>query len=176
MIITITGFMLCGKSSYGKDAAGRAGIKFVDLDKEIVKCSGLSSVKEIFEKKGENSFREMETAMLKQILNSEEDFVLALGGGVVEKEENRQLIMDKSFCIWILSSLDNSVYSPRFVSYLAERPLLQKMSKQEVEELYEHRLPLYRDIANQTIFTDGLIDEDIIDDLASVISSVCHHS
>ena len=176
MIITLTGFMLSGKSSYGIEAAKQMGWDFLDLDDEIVKSSKYNSVVEIFENEGETYFRNLETQVLENVLNIKENTIVALGGGIVESEKNRHLILKNSFCIWLLSSLDNSVYSPRFKDMLAKRPILQGKTRKDIEELYNHRLLLYREIANQTIFNDGLTDEDIINEIISIINSVYLHS
>ena len=79
MIAALTGFMASGKTTFGRAAAERLGWTFVDLDERITEAHG--SPAEIFASQGEARFREIESAMLKEALQTTDPTVLALGGG-----------------------------------------------------------------------------------------------
>lgn len=87
--IVLVGFMGCGKSTLGRELARRAGLRFVDLDVAIEREAGLS-VSEIFRLRGELGFRRLETRVLKRVLKP--GVVLAAGGGLVTRVENRRLL------------------------------------------------------------------------------------
>ena len=82
MIISLTGFMGCGKSCIGKILSEKLGFKFIDLDTWIEEHEG-RSVRRIFTENGEAGFRRIETAALGEVIEEEGDMVLALGGGTL---------------------------------------------------------------------------------------------
>ena len=86
MIISLTGFMGCGKSSTGRELAARLDARFIDLDGEIVARTG-RSIPDIFREGGEAAFRAVELATLRAVLDEADaagqDTVLALGGGAL---------------------------------------------------------------------------------------------
>ena len=91
-IFLLTGFMACGKSFWGRKAADKLGCDFVDLDKLIEERESCS-ISEIFKKKGEEYFREIETKYFSSLIKSREDLIIiAAGGGFPLKNENQQLI------------------------------------------------------------------------------------
>ena len=91
--------MASGKTTFGRAAAKKIGWRFVDLDEVIAARYGTPA--EIFATKGEQAFRDIETETLREALQSEEDTVLALGGGTVLRDENLQLIKKKARLIWL---------------------------------------------------------------------------
>jgi len=97
--IYITGFMTSGKSTVGPILANVLGFEFIDLDKEIVAEENLSIV-EIFEKKGENYFRELETRMLKKF-SEKDDLIIALGGGTITDDTNFEIIKKTGKVIYL---------------------------------------------------------------------------
>jgi shikimate kinase len=95
--IALTGFMAVGKSAVGRSLARRLGRAFVDLDKVIEKNEGMK-IKEIFSRKGEPHFRQVEGRTLAEVL-CQRGQVIATGGGVVTDDANLQLLRLKSFLI-----------------------------------------------------------------------------
>ena len=91
--IILIGFMGCGKTTVGKKLASMSGRKFLDMDDEIVRRAGMK-ITEIFEKYGEDRFRQMETELCEQ-LSETEGLVIATGGGVIKNERNMQLLKKK---------------------------------------------------------------------------------
>lgn len=92
--VFLVGFMGAGKSRAGRALARRLGWRFVDLDRRVEMRAG-SSIARIFREAGEAGFRRAETAELKRLLRELEATprtVVALGGGVPARTENRRLL------------------------------------------------------------------------------------
>ncbi|ATX82988.1 shikimate kinase [Mariprofundus ferrinatatus] len=98
----LIGLMGCGKSSIGKLLAAELGITFLDLDHYIVEKAG-RTIPEIFAEVGEEGFRDLETKALREVLGT--PVVLASGGGVVMRAENRAMLAAHAPVIWLKSSL-----------------------------------------------------------------------
>jgi len=79
MIAALTGFMASGKSTFGKAAADTLGVRFIDLDREIISRYG--TMGEIFAKGGESFFRRIEAEMLRETSADTGNIILSLGGG-----------------------------------------------------------------------------------------------
>lgn len=139
MIVSLTGFMGCGKSSTGRELAARLDARFIDLDGEIAARTG-RSIPDIFREGGETAFRAVELETLRAVLDEAEaasqDTVLALGGGALTRPEARQLVFDRSECVWLRARLDT--IRQRLGAADASRPLFQ-----DAEALFESRTPIY---------------------------------
>ena len=137
MIIALTGFMGCGKSSTGRALAARLGAHFVDLDEEIVRRDG-RSIPEIFREGGEAAFRQLELETLRTVLDEAGDTltVLALGGGALTLPEARELVFGRTQSVWLRTRLDT--IRQRLGTADASRPLFR-----DAEALYARREPLY---------------------------------
>ena len=166
MIAALTGFMASGKTTFGRAAAERLGWAFVDLDERIAERYGTPA--EIFATHGETYFREIETQMLCEALETDCNTVLALGGGTILREENLRLIKASATLIWldtdyaiILSELGN-----------ADRPVLHDRTPEQIRALYDERRPRYAAAAD-IIFPIHTTDYDqVIADLAATIQSL----
>lgn len=123
--IILTGMMGAGKTTVGRDLADKMGKRFVDLDTVVEQRAG-TSVQNLFEHYGETRFRQLETAALKAVL-SQSDQIVATGGGIVIREENRRL-MQRHPVIWL--ALDGTSASKR-LSFDGSRPLLRTDSDVE---------------------------------------------
>jgi shikimate kinase len=141
--IVLVGPMGAGKTTLGKKLAKRLGVKFADTDRLIGAKHG--SITRIFQKHGEDHFRKLETKALERAL-AEFDIV-ATGGGVVLREENRELL--KSHRVIFLDTDSESVLGK---INLDKRPLL-KDDPAAWERIYAERLELYRQVADVTLFT-----------------------
>ena len=111
-IYYLTGFMAAGKSTIGPILANTLGWNFFDLDKEIEKNESLKIV-EIFEVKGEEYFRKVETNILK-ILSDKLDSIISLGGGAIASEENFNIIKTTGKIIYLKSSPEMAYKRLRF--------------------------------------------------------------
>ena len=136
--LVFLGMMGSGKSSIGSLVAKKLNLEFIDIDKEIEKKLGMN-IKEIFNSKGENYFRELEEKVtLKKLkLNST---VISLGGGAFVNQQIRKEVLKKHISFWlnwsdqiILNRIRNS----------AKRPIAYKLSDDKLVELIKNRSDLY---------------------------------
>lgn len=134
-----------GKSTLGKKLAKLLEVEFVDTDKLVSKEFG--PIPAIFEEKGESFFRDLETSALRKALTGEA--VVATGGGVVLREINRELL--KAHNVIFLDSTSKHVL-PKLNTN--KRPLLRD-NPGAWDEIYNARLPLYKEVASETLFTGG---------------------
>ncbi len=165
MIVALTGFMMCGKSSYGRAAAELLGCEFVDLD--FVIEAGVAPG-DIIRTKGEVVFREEETEALRRVLERSGSCILALGGGTPLREENRALLREKCSVIWLKASLEESVFNPEWADLTAQRPLLDGGDKARIEALWTSRIPVYEEVSDYIIETDGKTPEEILDEIVRI--------
>jgi shikimate kinase len=149
--IFVIGPMGAGKTTVGKRLADLRGMDFVDSDHEIEARCGVD-IPFIFEKEGEAGFRRREKQVISE-LTSRSNIVLATGGGAVLDQESRQNLASRGFVIYLHASIEQQLQR---TSRSENRPLLQTPNRREVlEQLFEHRDPLYREIADLTLESDG---------------------
>ncbi len=145
--IVLCGFMGCGKSTVGKNLARKSGKKYVDMDFYIEQKSGMR-VSEIFEKYGEQSFRDMEHEACAE-LNAQKNLVIASGGGALTFERNVEIFKQNDIIVLLDVGLETIKYRLRNDK---KRPLLQRPDRDEaMEKLYNERLPLYKNAADITV-------------------------
>lgn len=139
--VILVGMPGCGKSTVGKALAQKLGREFRDADQMIAERAGCS-IPEIFAREGEQGFRARETEILGE-LGKQSGLVIATGGGCVTRAENDPLLHQNG-TIYFLE---------RELSKLPKegRPLSQK---NDLETMYEARLPQYRRFADRTIDND----------------------
>ena len=137
--IIIVGFMGCGKTTVACSVGRKLNCAVIDLDDFITSSEGRSPA-EIIEKEGENSFREIETRMLAEVLTQNSAIVIAAGGGVWTVGENRRLIAKhEALTIWLDAPFElcwNRIQLKR-----ERRPLAPSM--EVAERLYREREPIY---------------------------------
>lgn len=142
--VFLCGMMGSGKSTVGRILASELGVPFLDLDEKIVEKSNMS-IPEIFKKKGEPFFREIERSLL---IKESQNFsgVMALGGGALQ---NQHIVDHLKIYGWLVFlDVPQSVISSR-ISGDSNRPMLDSEDannavKSKVESLLEERLPLYQ--------------------------------
>lgn len=136
MRIFLIGYMLCGKSTIGKKLARRLNYRFTDTDKLIENKYQLS-VEQIFEKYGEEVFRQFEKEIL-QTLDSEDDIVVATGGGLPCFGDNLKKIKSSGYVIY-LNMHPYSILS-RHKKSKRPRPLLQGKTDEELRDFLKESL------------------------------------
>jgi shikimate kinase len=147
----LVGPMGAGKSAVGRHLARMLHLTFVDSDDEIESRTGVD-IAFIFEKEGEEGFRKREAKAIDE-LSSQDGIVLATGGGAVMNPENRNFLGARGFVVYLFTTVDQQVARTRKGR---ERPMLANGdSRQILEELMQIRDPLYREIADLTVQTDG---------------------
>jgi len=150
--ILLTGFMGTGKTTISHELHRMTGMEETDLDAYIVEKAG-SSINEIFEKQGEQFFRNLETESLKELLNKSRKLILSCGGGTVLRPENVDL-MKQNGKVVLLTAEPQTIYDR--VKNNNERPLLNNnMSVGYITELLEKRNAAYFQAADIIIRTDG---------------------
>ena len=138
MKIFLIGFMGCGKSTLGKKLALKLGYTFVDIDKEIERMVNMS-ITEYFQKHGEDAFRELESSALKTI-NLPENTVVATGGGAPCFFDNLQWMNENGTTIYL--SLSPKALAKRLESDTEQRPVLQNLKGEKLEQFIAERLQL----------------------------------
>jgi shikimate kinase len=136
MLIFLIGFMGCGKSYTAKDLSAHINVPMVDMDKFIVNQENMT-IREIFEKKGEGAFREMEREYLEK-LNPEDDLIIATGGGAPCFFDNMQLMKQKGLTIYLNRNREKAL--AQLLKGQHKRPLLDGMTPEQVGAFYDERL------------------------------------
>ena len=127
MKIFLIGPMGSGKSKIGKILSSELDKDLFDLDKEIEKDLNLS-IKEIFEINGEAYFRSIETKYLKKSLEFK-DCIVSTGGGIVESEENLNILENEKYVIFLNSKVESQFKNTKGSD---KRPLLNLSNPKEI--------------------------------------------
>lgn len=154
--IVLIGFMGTGKTTVGKRVSRQLAWKFVDIDQEVEKITGLT-IREIFQRFGETRFRSEETAAVKRLAKLD-NLVISTGGGVVLNPENMNFLAQTGIVI-ALGADSDTIYNR--VSRKNTRPLLmQENPRQAIKDLLKEREHLYRQ-ARYNIDTSNLSLEQV---------------
>jgi shikimate kinase len=148
--IFLIGPMGAGKSTVGRQLAEALSFEFRDSDQEIQRRTGVD-IPTIFEFEGEEGFRARERQVIEE-LSQEEGIVLATGGGVVLRADNRQDLAARGVVIYLHCSPEQQ-YSR--TSRDRNRPLLATEDPLErLRELMAERDPIYRQVADMVVSTE----------------------
>lgn len=165
MIVFLIGFMGSGKSTTGRKLAGRLGYAFVDTDKVITGEVGMS-VNEIFDRLGEEKFREQETRLLKELVKRDR-VVVSTGGGLPCHSNNMDLILQYGRSVYLRVSplqLHSRLYSRKH-----KRPLIRDLSEEELKSFIERTLGEREDYYNRAeIIVKGISTD--LDELVNLLS------
>ena len=163
--IYLIGFMGTGKSTVSKTLKELLRWKEIEMDDEIAKACGME-IPAIFEKYGENYFREQETRLLEKIARGGAA-VVSCGGGAVLRRENVE-IMKQSGSIVLLSAEPETIYHR--VKGNRSRPLLKgRMSVEGIAQLMEQRKEAYRSACDHVVSTDHKTPLQIGKEIADLI-------
>jgi len=155
-----------GKTTIGKQLAEKLSVEFIDVDNEI-EMDEKTTISEIFVKKGEAYFRQLERAKISELLNSF-DGVLSLGGGSVLDESTRQALAIAPV-VWLKVSSGDA--SSR-VGLGLSRPVLMGNVRSTLVKLLEERTPLYEEVADWEIDTSGKSIEQVVQEVLLQTSEV----
>jgi len=147
----LIGLMGCGKSSIGRRLAARLDMPLIDLDEEIVAQAGMP-IPDIFVQSGEAYFRDMESDILRQVIDRQA--IIATGGGIVLREENRQLLKIHPPVIWLKAAPE---FLAERIAGDPNRPLIaNENALQKLTELADARYPLYAACADLVVDRDDM--------------------
>lgn len=148
--LALVGLPGSGKSSVGRQLARRLGIDFIDTD-TVIEHRLDESIRSYFHREGEARFRDVEQAVLTEICQQPALRVLATGGGAVVREPNRRVLGESSTVIYLHCSPEEL---HRRLRRDTKRPLLQVDDpRAALQNLYEQRDPLYREVAEFVVET-----------------------
>jgi len=156
--IVLTGFMGSGKSTVGPLVANRLGWKFIDVD-DVIETEAGTTIAEIFAQRGEGAFRDLEHTTIVRLVSAK-NLVLALGGGAIEREETRSLLLNSPGTIVIHLEVQLETTLARCRGTEGTRPVLADQAN--LAARYRRRLPLYR-LAHSSIRVDDKTPDEVAD-------------
>ena len=160
----LVGMMGSGKSTTGRPLAERLGYGFVDADAVIEQVAGCS-ISEIFQRDGEEEFRNLETQVLRSI-SERHSLVVATGGGIVTRSQNWGM-MHQGIVIWL--DVERGQLLQRLQKDASQRPLLMGSDPAEtVDAILEERRPLY-DEADLTVVIKSETPEVVADGIIQLL-------
>ncbi len=152
--IVLIGLMGCGKTTVGKELHRETRLPLKDTDSIIERHAGIS-IPKIFERHGEAHFRDLETDLLRRLVqNKHRTSIISTGGGIAIRPENRAILKNMGFVVWLDSDAE-TLY--RRVKRCTNRPLLKNPDpKGTLERLLAERNAFYRETAHLCIDTSNL--------------------
>ena len=156
--IYLIGLMGAGKTTIGKQLAKALALPFYDSDKAIEEGTGVD-IPTIFEFEGEEGFRDREQKMIEK-LTQLKGIVLATGGGAILREENRKLLKNNGYIVYLQCSVERILERTRRDT---QRPLLKTDNpKERLQHLFEQRQALYLSCADFKIDTGILKSKTVV--------------
>lgn len=170
MKIVLLGYMASGKSTIGRALSDTLFSPFIDLD-NYIENKEKKSIGNIFKDKGEIYFRRIEHKYLKEILSSQESFVLSLGGGTPCYADNMTLIKTSGATSFYLQATIKTL-SDRLIKEKSNRPLMASLENEKIPEfvakhLFERRA--FYEQANTTLKTDAKSTSEIVKELSVLL-------
>jgi shikimate kinase len=154
MNLFLIGYRGCGKSTVAAHVAGLLGWPWLDADVVLEGRAG-KSIKQIFAEGGEAAFRDLESSVVVDLAGRDQH-VIALGGGAVVRDENRQALAGRGLVVWLEASPETLL--ARIAADPAtpeQRPnLTTEGGLAEIRSLLERRTPVYRQCADLVLDAD----------------------
>lgn len=142
--IFLVGFMGCGKSTLGRKISSKLEKQFIDLDDFIEDAEGMT-IAEIFEKRGEETFRVLEKKHLHAVINSYDDVVISSGGGTPCYFDNMETMLENGVVVYI--DLPAEVLVSRLKGETNQRPLVANLESEDllvfINNKLQERSPYY---------------------------------
>ena len=160
--VFLCGFMGCGKTTVGKKLSALLSCDFTDLDEYILKTEG-KTIPEIFSQNGESYFRQAEERCLKE-LSEKTGGVIALGGGAILNPNTAKTANDCGITVFIDVPFEISYER---IKDDENRPIAAASTKEQLFELYEKRLSVYKENSQFSVF--GTDSEDIAGKIAEIV-------
>jgi len=167
--IHLIGYRGTGKSAAAQQLALRLGWDWMDADVELELRAG-KSIAAIFADDGEQAFRDLESLMLAELVGRERS-VLATGGGIVLRAENRELLRSGAIVVWLKAEPETILR--RLTddwTTVSRRPNLSTGGLEEIREMLSLRIPLYQQCADLDVDTD---EKSVADVATEILNRLC---
>ena len=143
--IFLVGMPGSGKSALGRRVAMKLQMPYMDTDIFLTESTGMNTA-QLYEAYGEQAFRDGETRILQKLINASPGMI-STGGGMALREENRRLMKNHGFIVLIDRPVDDIMMDIR----AEKRPLLAQKGREEIERIYQERMPIYRSVADAVL-------------------------
>jgi shikimate kinase len=166
--IYLIGLMGAGKTTIGRQLATSLHLPFYDSDKAIEEQTGVD-IPTIFEYEGEDGFRIREQNMIQE-LTQIDGMVLATGGGAILREENRKVLKENGFIVYLQCSVDKILQRTKRDN---QRPLLNTADPRErIEKLFAEREGYYLACADFTIETSTMQSKAVVQNILNEYNDI----
>jgi shikimate kinase len=166
--VFLVGPMGSGKSAVGRQLADRLGLRFVDSDEEIEARTGVD-ISYIFEREGEAGFRVREAEVIDD-LTRQQGILVATGGGAVLDAGSRARMRERGRVVYLRTSVDQQLARTRRSD---DRPLLDNPDPRgTLARLFEQRAPLYLEVADLVVDTDGRKVKSVVDQVCRELAQL----
>jgi shikimate kinase len=167
-MIFLVGYRGTGKTTIARLLAERLGWNWLDAD-AVLEERHQRRITEVFAQDGEAVFRDMESAVLADLCKLSRH-VIATGGGVVLREENRRQMRETGRVVWLTASVE-TIWTRLQADVAAgrQRPALTVGGQAEIVQLLGVREPHYRACAHLRVATDGRMPEEIAEEIARTL-------
>ncbi|MDH6364185.1 shikimate kinase [Enterococcus sp. PF1-24] len=166
--IVLIGFMGAGKTTIGKALGESLQMQPIDFDDLIVAEIGMT-IQAYFDLYGEAAFREKETQVLKKTMNLTQ--IISTGGGIVLKEENRQLLKQMPVVVYLKTDADELV-KRLLADTVNVRPLVAAKNPEEIKAIYQGRIPFYEESASLIVDTTGKTPATIVAEILAYVGEM----
>lgn len=170
MKVILLGYMGSGKSTIGKRLAHKRNSKFIDLDTYITNKEQ-TTINDIFKHKGEIYFRKIETMYLEELVNSEDNLVLSLGGGTPCYGKNMNIIKNASDYSFYLKGSIDTLYK-RLSKAKTKRPLIANLQPEALKEYIAKHLFERRTFYEQANFKIAINDQTVEEIVTAINSNI----
>ena len=157
MAKVLLGFMGAGKSTIARGL----NPDYIDMDALIEERLGMS-IANFFAEKGEEAFRQVESEVLAELLETNQ--VVSTGGGVVISQRNRDLLKTNPDNIYLKADFE-TLYQRIAADKDNQRPLFLNNSKEELAAIFQERQAWYEEVASRVLDVTKLSPEEIIEEL-----------
>lgn len=166
-VVVLVGMMGSGKSTLGEMLADRLGLPFCDTDDRVQRNTG-ATVAGLFAAHGEGAFRDQESIALGQCLL--EGGVIATGGGIVLRDDNRALLNGEGVYVAWLDAPPHELVER--LEGATDRPLLGDDPLAALRSLDHQRRPLYAQVASIRVDTASKSPQAVCDELEAWVRSI----